>query len=216
MASRSAAATNVVKTRTFKEPSLKAPTPQGAIENTNVWSTRQLVVMALMCAIGVLLSLVEFPLVPAAPFLKYDASLVPAMVCGFAYGPAAGLAVGAVGAIIHGILFADFTGAVMNILVVAGFVLPASLVYARTRKFKLQIAGLVLGVMGALAAAVAGNLVLTPMYMGVPLQAVVDMLIPVLIPFNLLKGVLNAALTLVIFKSIEGSIAPKSCKPRNR
>ena len=93
--------------------------------NTNKWDTRQLVTMALMCAIGVLLSFVEFPLLPGVTWLKYDASAMPAMVCGFAFGPAAGLAVGYVGAIIHGILMADFSGAIMNILVVTGFILPA-------------------------------------------------------------------------------------------
>ena len=35
-----------------------------ALRNTNVWSTRQLVVMALMCAISVLLTFVEVPLFP--------------------------------------------------------------------------------------------------------------------------------------------------------
>ena len=60
-----------------------------SIQNTNRWDTRQLTAMSLLCAIGVLLSFIEFPLLPAAPFLKFDASIMPAMVCGFAYGPAA-------------------------------------------------------------------------------------------------------------------------------
>ena len=54
--------------------------------NTNKWDPRQLVTMALMCAIGVLLSFVEFPLLPGVTWLKYDASAMPAMVCGFAFG----------------------------------------------------------------------------------------------------------------------------------
>ena len=84
--------------------------------------------MALMCAIGVLLSFIEFPLLPGVTWLKYDASAMPAMVSGFAFGPAAGLAVGLVGAVLHGILMADFSGAVMNILVIMGFVWPAALI----------------------------------------------------------------------------------------
>ena len=186
----------------------KEPAEQAVLENTNVWDTRQLATMALMCAIGVMLSFVEVPLMPAAPFLKYDASLVPAMVCGFAYGPGAGVAVGAIGAIIHGILLADLTGCIMNILVVVGFVLPAALVYARARTARFAIIGLSLGVIGALAAAVGGNLVLTPAYMGVPLQAVIDMLVPILIPFNLIKAVLNSILTFVVFKCIGSFFSP--------
>ncbi len=188
---------------------LKAPTEQAAIANTNTWNTKQLVTMALMCAIGAMLSFVEFPLVPAAPFLKYDASLVPAMVCGFAYGPAAGIAVGTIGAIIHGIMLADLTGCIMNILVVFGFILPAALVYKRSRTYKFAIAGLALGIAGALVMALIGNLTLTPLYMGVPLEAVVEMIIPILIPFNLVKGALNAVLTLVVYKSISNVITPK-------
>ncbi|MFR2247568.1 MAG: hypothetical protein ACLS6R_15100 [Eggerthella lenta] len=45
--------------------------------NTNKWDTRQLVTMALMCAIGVLLSFVEFPLLPGVTWLKYDAPPCP-------------------------------------------------------------------------------------------------------------------------------------------
>ena len=55
--------------------------------NTNKWDTRQLVTMALMCAIAALLSFIQIPLIPGVTFLTYDPSLMPAMVCGFAFGP---------------------------------------------------------------------------------------------------------------------------------
>ena len=48
-------------------------------ENTNRWSTKQLVTMALMCALGALFMYVQLPILPSAPFLTYDPSLVPAM-----------------------------------------------------------------------------------------------------------------------------------------
>lgn len=184
--------------------------------NTNKWDTRQLVTMALMCAIGVLLSFVEFPLLPGVTWLKYDASAMPAMVCGFAFGPAAGLAVGYVGAIIHGILMADFSGAVMNILVVAGFILPAALVYRRSRTFKSGVVGLVLSAITATVMAILGNLVITPMWLGVPLDAVVAMILPILTPFNLIKAGINAVLTLIVYKSISNLITPKKKQVKGR
>lgn len=49
-------------------------TPNTPTKNTNAWSTKQLVTMALMCAIGVLLSFIEFPLLPGVTWLKFDAS----------------------------------------------------------------------------------------------------------------------------------------------
>lgn len=184
--------------------------------NTNKWDTRQLVTMALMCAIGVLLSFVEFPLLPGVTWLKYDASAMPAMVCGFAFGPAAGLAVGIVGAVIHGILMADFSGAVMNILVVTGFILPAALVYRRTRTFKSGVVGLVLSAVAATVMAILGNLVITPMWLGVPLDAVVAMILPILTPFNLIKAGINAVLTLIVYKSISNLITPKKKQVKGR
>lgn len=177
--------------------------------NTNRWDTRQLVTMALMCAIGVLLSFIEFPLLPGVTWLKYDASAMPAMVCGFAYGPGAGLAVGVVGAILHGILMADFSGALMNILVVAGLVVPAAIVYKRMHTWKGAIIGLVISVIAATIMAILGNLVVTPLYLGVPLEAVVDMIIPILIPFNLAKAGINSVLTVIVYKAISNLITPK-------
>ena len=184
--------------------------------NTNKWDTRQLVTMALMCAIGVLLSFVEFPLLPGVTWLKYDASAMPAMVCGFAFGPAAGLAVGVVGAVIHGILMADISGAVMNILVVAGFILPAALVYRRSRTFKSGVVGLVLSAITATVMAILGNLVITPMWLGVPLDAVAAMILPILTPFNLIKAGINAVLTLIVYKSISNLITPKKKQVKGR
>lgn len=190
---------------------------QGAgIKNTNKWGTRQLVTMALLCAIGVLLSFIEFPLIPGVTWLKYDASAMPAMVCGFAFGAGGGLAVGIAGAIIHGILMADFSGAVMNILAVIGFVVPASLIYRQGRTFPRAIIGLIASVVCAVIMAIVGNLVITPAYLGVPMDAVIAMILPILVPFNLAKGIINAVLTLAVYKSISNLITPRKQQVKGR
>lgn len=185
-------------------------------KNTNVWSTKQMVTMALMCAIGVILSFVEFPLLPGVTWLKFDASNMPAMVVGFGFGPGAGVAVGIAIAIIHGLLMADFTGALMNILTVTCFVLPAAIMYSKKRTYPIAIAGLVLSIIAATIGAIVGNLIVTPMWLGVPLDAVIAMIIPILIPFNLVKGLINAVLTLIIYKSISNLITPKKDQVKGR
>ena len=185
-------------------------TPNTPTKNTNAWSTKQLVTMALMCAIGVLLSFIEFPLLPGVT------SNMPAMVSGFAFGPGAGVAVGILTAIIHGLLMADFTGALMNVLTVTCFVLPAAITYKKKRTYPAAIGGLALSIIAAMAGAVVGNLIVTPMWLGVPFEAVTAMIIPILIPFNLLKGLLNAVLTLVIYKSISNLITPKKDQTKGR
>ena len=192
-----------------KQPvSPKQPTAQAALKNTNAWSTKQLVTMALLCAIGVLLSFIEFPLLPGVTWLKYDASAMPAMVCGFAYG--------VVGAVLHGILMADFSGAVMNILVVIGFVAPAALIYKRLHTFRGALLGLAVGILGVILMAIVGNLIITPAWLGVPLDAVIAMIVPVLIPFNLAKATLNAVLTLIVYKAISNLITPQKDQVQGR
>ena len=193
-----------------------AGTPKTPTANTNIWSTRQLVTMALMSAIAALLSFIEFPLLPGVTWLKFDASNMPAMVAGFAYGPAGGIAVGIITAIIHGLLMADFTGALMNIMVVVCFVLPAALIYKKMHTFTGAIIGLVFSIIAGVIGAIIGNLLLTPSWLGVPFDAVVALIIPVLIPFNIIKGLINAVLTLIIYKSISNIITPKKDQVKGR
>lgn len=179
------------------------------LQNTNRWDTRQLVVMALMCAISVLLSFVEFAIFPAAAWLKYDASFVPAMICGFAYGAGPGMAVGLISVVLHALMSGNFWGAVMNALVVCGYVIPAALVYKFMRTWKGAIIGLVLSFVAAIALAIVGNLLVTPIYAGMPMEAVADMIVPILLPFNIMKAALNSVITLAIYKAISNLITPK-------
>lgn len=180
----------------------RAPQAQPTLANTNRWSTRSLVTMALLCALGVLLSFVEFPLLPGVTWLKYDASAVPALISGFAFGPGGGIAVGIVGAAIHGILFADFSGAVMNMLVVSAFVGPSAWLWCRFGSAPGRVAALAAGCACMVVFAVLGNLVITPAWLGVPLDAVVAMIVPVLVPFNALKAVLNAVLGAAVYRAV--------------
>ena len=139
--------------------------------NTNRWTPDSWSPWRSWCAIGVLLSFIEFPPAAGVTWLKYDASShaghgervrvrAGRRTCGWA----------SVGAVIHGILMADFSGAVMNILVVFGFVWPAAFLYAKRHTFKGAVAGLAVSVVAATVMAIVGNLLVTPAWLGVPLQ----------------------------------------------
>src|SRR5713226_5514767 len=59
--------------------------------------TQQLAVLGMLSAIAYLLmAAVKFPIVPGAPFLKYDPSDAAGLVAGILYGPAAGVLVAAI------------------------------------------------------------------------------------------------------------------------
>lgn len=177
--------------------------------NTNRWDTRTLVTMALMCAISVLLSFLETPPLFAGGFLKLDISLTPAMVVGFAYGPGAGVLVGVVAAVVHGMFSGNWVGALMNIIVAAAYIYPACAIYKRNHTFKGAVVGLVVATLVQVVVAVVANLVIDPIFYGYPFDAVVELIAPALVPFNLLKGVVNGVLTGVVYKSISNLITPK-------
>lgn len=177
--------------------------------NTNKWDTRQLVTMALMCAIAALLSFVQIPLIPGVTFLTYDPSLMPAMVCGFAFGPGAGIAVGVIAAVIHGLILGEWVGSLMNIVATICFVWPAAAIYCRNRTFKRGVAGLAVSVVAATIGSIVANLTIGVVFWYGSVDAILPLLLPAVLPFNLLKGVINAVLTLIVYKAISNLITPK-------
>ena len=193
-----------------------AKKPAAPLENTNRWSTRQLVTMALMCALSSLFSFVQIPLLPAAPFLTYDPSLVPAMVCGFAYGPGAGFVVGAIAAVIHGLILGEWVGSLMNICATLFFVVPAALIYRKKHTLAGAICGLAVGVVTATAGGVVANLTIgVAFWYGTP-DAIMPLILPAVVPFNLVKTVLNSLLTLIVYKAISNLITPKKNQVKGR
>ncbi|MDO5023623.1 ECF transporter S component [Slackia piriformis] len=184
--------------------------------NSNRWNTRQLVTMALMCAIASLFSFVQIPLIPGVSFLTYDPSLMPAMVCGFAFGPGAGIAVGSIAAVIHGLILGEWVGSLMNIFATAFFVLPAALLYRRMHTLKGAIAGLVISIITATAGAILVNLTIGVWFYYGSADVIIPLILPALLPFNLVKTILNALLTLVVYKAVSNLITPKKDRVKGR
>ena len=61
----------------------------------------------------------------------------------------------------------------------------------------------------AVILAIVGNLLVTPIYAGMPVEVVAAMIVPILLPFNTMKAALNAVITLAIYKAISNLITPK-------
>ena len=52
----------------------------------------------------------------------------------------------------------------------------------------------------------AWNYILTPLYMHVPRDVVARMLLPTFLPFNLVKGALNAGITMLVYKPLSAAL----------
>ncbi|WP_300767374.1 ECF transporter S component [uncultured Bifidobacterium sp.] len=169
------------------------------------WSTRLIAIYALFVALSMALSFVEFPLMPAAPWLKYDPSGIVCLIAGFIFGPSAAAIVSVLGFAPH--LFANSWGTLMAVAVALALSVPASLIYRRMHTRKGAALALVVGSVAALAVAIGGNLLITPMiYAKMSVDAVAAMIIPVLLPFNVLKFALHSVVTFLIYKPVSNLV----------
>lgn len=173
--------------------------------------TRRLTAMAMLVAVSViLLYLVHFPIFPAAAFLEYDPADIPILIGTFLFGPGAGLALTVAASIIQGLTVSAGSGPIgiiMHILSTGSMVLVAGSIYRRKHTRKGAAIALVAGVITMTAAMSICNLIFTPIFMGAPLEAVLSMLVPIIIPFNLIKSGANSLITFIVYKSISRLVA---------
>lgn len=169
-------------------------------------STRQMVSMAMLGAISiVLVAAVHFPLIPAAAFLEYDPADIPILIGAFAFGPVAGLLMTIVVSFIQGITVSaqsGIIGIVMHILATGSCVLVAGGIYSRNKTRKTAVIALICGALTQTLAMIVMNMIFTPLFMGAPLEVVMSMMVPAIIPFNLLKAGINCTITFFLYKSI--------------
>ena len=180
--------------------------------------TKNMTTMAMLAALAFLVMLVgRIPMVAAAPFLKYDPKDVIIIIGGFIFGPFAAFMISLVVSIIEMLTVSETgpIGAIMNLLSTCSFACLASVIYKKKHSIKGAVIGLVSGIALMVVVMLAWNYLLTPIYMGYPREAVAAMLLPVFLPFNLVKGGLNAGITLLIYKPVvmtlrKAGLAPKS------
>ena len=122
------------------------------------------------------------------------------LIAGFSYGPAAAAIVSVLGFVPH--VFMDPWGTLMAVLVALTLSVPAALIYRHVHTRKGAVIGLVVGALLALVAAIAGNLVITPIYTGWPVSEVAAIIVPALLPFNLIKFVIHGVVTFLVYKPI--------------
>ncbi|GFP77318.1 ECF transporter S component [Clostridium fungisolvens] len=165
--------------------------------------------IALLGTIAFLLMFLEFPILPAAPFLKLDLSDLPALLGTFALGPVAGIIIEAIKNILVIVIKGSTSamiGELANFVIGAVWVIVAGFIYKRNRTIKGAIIGLSLGTIALTIAGLLGNYyVFLPLYNKiVPSLSpeIINYLVTIILPFNLIKGVVVSIVTLVLYKRV--------------
>ncbi len=161
--------------------------------------------MGMLVAISiVLVYLVHFPIFPAVPYLEYDPADISIFIGTFAFGPIAGILLTCVTAVIQGVTVSatgHTYGIIMHILATGSFVLVAGNIYKRMKSKKGALIALGAGTITMVVVMYFANLVVTPLYTGLPLDAIKG-LMPFILAFNLVKAGINSVVTFLLYKRI--------------
>ena len=164
--------------------------------------TKKLTTIAMLCALTYVIMAVGR--IPVVLFLKYDPSDVIVTLGGFIWGPMTSCIVSVVVATIELFTVSDtgIIGWVMNIVQTLSFACVAAVIYKKKHTLSGAVIGLVSGWLFSTAVMMLWNYLVTPIYMGYPREAVVELPLPAFLPFNLLKGGLNASITFLLYKPV--------------
>jgi riboflavin transporter FmnP len=189
-----------------------------------ILSTRKIAMIGMFSAVAGILMLFEVTIPFIAPtFYKIDISELPVLICGFAFGPVAGVMTEFVKIIIK-LIFKPtstaFVGELANFCVGSTMVLTATIIYHIKKNKKTAIIGcvagtLVMSVFGTLFNAVYLLPTFAVMY-GMPLDALIAMGTAIngnitgvytfvafcVAPLNLIKGTIVSILTFVLYKPL--------------
>ncbi len=183
--------------------------------------TSFIVKTALLAAIGVVLTLIEFPLPFMPPFLQFNVADIPSILAGFAGGPWMAVAV----VLLKNILFTairfstqQLVGCAANILIGLAYALPAAILYKKHHDRKHAVIGMLIGSASMILTAIVANwFILIPAYaamMHVDIEGILAMtgmpvfgsmagyLLLAVLPFNLLRSVVMSLITRFIYKPL--------------
>jgi len=165
--------------------------------------TKKLVLLAMFAAIAyIMVALIR---VPVVLFLNYEPKDVIITIGGFLFGPLASLIISLVVSLVEMFTISDTgpIGALMNFLSTCCFACTASLIYKKYHTGKGAVLGLLCGSIVMIGTMLLWNYLITPLYMAnTSRQDVANMLVPVFLPFNVLKAGLNTAITLFLYKPL--------------
>lgn len=176
--------------------------------------TKKITTLAMLSAMAFVVMV--FVRIPVVVFLKYEPKDVIITIGGFLFGPLASVIVSVVVSLVEMVTVSDtgFYGLVMNIIASVSFAAVAALIYQKKRSIGGAVLGLLAGIAVMVPIMLLWNYIVTPIYMGYPRDVVAGMLLPVFLPFNLLKGGLNAALTMLIYKPVVTALRKAGLVPQ--
>ena len=177
--------------------------------------TKKLATLAMLATMAYVV--MYFLRIPLWSFLKYDPKDIILVITGFIYGPLSACLVTVIVCIIEMFNASDtgIIGMIMNILSSCSFACTAAFIYQKMHTKRGAVIGLITGIAVMVPVMLLWNYLITPLYMEMTRENVAAMLLPIFLPFNLFKGGLNMAFTLLLYKPIITALRRANLLPKS-
>ena len=171
----------------------------------SLFNLKAIAKLGILCAISiVLVYFIHFPIFPAVAFLEYDPADISILIGTFAFGPVAGLLLTLVVSIIQGVTVSagsGLYGIIMHVIATSVLSLVSGLIYNKNKTRVGAIIALGAGTLAMTFVMFFANLVVTPLFTGYPVSAILG-LMPFILGFNAIKAGINSIITFFLYKRI--------------
>ena len=159
--------------------------------------------LALLTALAYVVTFLEFPIFPAAPFLQLDFSNVFVLLGGFLYGPLAAVIISLLKECLSLLdSGTNFVGEIANFLINFAFYIVPTVVYRYKKGLKWVIPMLVIGTILQVAASLPVNRYINfPLFMGDGAASFAALWWYIIL-FNLIKGAAVSLVTILLYKRV--------------
>lgn len=164
--------------------------------------TKKMTLIGMLCAMAYVAMLVVH--IKVFNFLTLDPKDAVIAVGGFILGPLAAFAISVIVSLVEMFTVSEtaYIGFLMNVISTSAFACTSAFIYKKKRTYAGAVGGLAAGVCITTVSMLLWNYLITPIYMGMPREAVAAMLPTVFLPFNLVKGIINMALAMMLYKPL--------------
>ncbi len=182
--------------------------------SNRTFTARGISVIGVLAALSIALALfVRFPLL--VPFLEYEPGDIPILIATFLFGPVVGLILTAIVCLVQGFTVSASSGLygiLMHFVATATLVLATGMIYSYRKTRKGALVALSVGAVAEIAVMLGANILITPLFMGIPRSEVFPMLLPIILPFNLIKCAINCPITFFVYKPISRLVNCREAK----
>lgn len=176
-------------------------------ENNSAFDVKTLVTLGMLTALAYAVMAVCKVIPPVLGFLSFDLKDTVMAIGGFLFGVPAALCMAVLVPLIEFITVSDTGpyGLIMNIFATGLFVIPAVYIYRRKHTTSGAVAGMAVGTVCLTVGMFFWNYIITPLYYQMERDVIMAMM-PTIVAFNVVKGVLNAALIMILYPPVSTAL----------